>query len=223
MAVALIVAAGRGERLGSGRPKALVTVSGRPMLAWSIEALRAVEAVERIIVALPPEALDAAPEGLHRRPGRERPVGVRARCARGEPRPRGPGDRARRRATARQDGAVRAGARRARADGRRRRDRSGGRDGHDQGGRRRRPRRRAHARPLAAVGRPDPAGVPPRRARAGAGQASPELLARATDDAWLVERAGGRVRILPAGAENIKVTTPRDLLLAETLLAGRVG
>ncbi len=53
--------------------------------------------------------------------------------------------------------------------------------------------------------------------------ASPELLARATDDAWLVERAGGRVRILPAGAENIKITTPRDLLLVESLLAGRLG
>ena len=63
MAVALIVAAGRGERLGSGRPKALVTVAGRPMLEWSVDALRAVVAVERIVVALPAGDLDAAPEG----------------------------------------------------------------------------------------------------------------------------------------------------------------
>ena len=63
MAVALIVAAGRGERLGSGRPKALVTVAGRPMLEWSVEALRAVGAVRRIVVALPAGELDAAPEG----------------------------------------------------------------------------------------------------------------------------------------------------------------
>ena len=63
MAVALIVAAGRGERLGSGRPKALVTVSGRPMLDWSVDALRAVAAVERIVVALPADELDAAPPG----------------------------------------------------------------------------------------------------------------------------------------------------------------
>ncbi len=41
MAVALIVAAGRGERLGSEGPKALATVAGRPMLEWSVIALRA--------------------------------------------------------------------------------------------------------------------------------------------------------------------------------------
>jgi 2-C-methyl-D-erythritol 4-phosphate cytidylyltransferase len=54
MAVALIVAAGRGERLGSQGPKALVTVAGRPMLEWSIRALREVDGVEQIVVALPP-------------------------------------------------------------------------------------------------------------------------------------------------------------------------
>src|SRR5438067_4261491 len=63
MAVALIVAAGRGERLGTGRPKALVPLAGRPMLEWSVEALRAVGSVERIVVALPADELDAAPEG----------------------------------------------------------------------------------------------------------------------------------------------------------------
>src|SRR5580658_6778744 len=63
MAVALIVAAGRGERLGSGRPKALVMLSGRPMLEWSVDALRSVKAVEQIIIALPPGELGAAPEG----------------------------------------------------------------------------------------------------------------------------------------------------------------
>src|SRR5689334_9128273 len=63
MAVALIVAAGSGERLGYGRPKALVTVSGRSMLAWSVAALKAVPAVRQIVVALPADALAAAPEG----------------------------------------------------------------------------------------------------------------------------------------------------------------
>src|SRR5205085_61356 len=63
MAVALIVAAGRGERLGSGRPKALVPIGGVPMLEWSVRVLRAVKAVERIVVALPPGELAAAPEG----------------------------------------------------------------------------------------------------------------------------------------------------------------
>jgi 2-C-methyl-D-erythritol 4-phosphate cytidylyltransferase len=49
----------------------------------------------------------------------------------------------------------------------------------------------------------------------------PELVDAATDEAWLVERAGGRVRVVQAPAENLKVTTPRDLRLAEQLLAAR--
>lgn len=48
-----------------------------------------------------------------------------------------------------------------------------------------------------------------------------EILAHATDDAWLVERLGGRVAVVPAGSENLKVTTPLDLALAELLLARR--
>jgi 2-C-methyl-D-erythritol 4-phosphate cytidylyltransferase len=54
-------------------------------------------------------------------------------------------------------------------------------------------------------------------------QASDELLAAATDDAWLIERAGGTVRVVEAGADNLKVTTEIDLRLAELILAQRVG
>ncbi|HEY1565922.1 MAG TPA: 2-C-methyl-D-erythritol 4-phosphate cytidylyltransferase, partial [Solirubrobacteraceae bacterium] len=61
MAVALIVAAGRGERLGFSRPKALVPLCGRPMLQWSVAALQAVPAVTQIVIALPADELDAAP------------------------------------------------------------------------------------------------------------------------------------------------------------------
>jgi 2-C-methyl-D-erythritol 4-phosphate cytidylyltransferase len=50
---------------------------------------------------------------------------------------------------------------------------------------------------------------------------SEEVLAQATDDAWLLERAGGRVVIVPAPPENLKVTTALDLDLAELLLARR--
>ncbi len=50
-----------------------------------------------------------------------------------------------------------------------------------------------------------------------------EVLARATDDAWLVERLGGRVVVVAAPRENLKVTTTLDLALAETLLAARSG
>ncbi len=48
-----------------------------------------------------------------------------------------------------------------------------------------------------------------------------EDLQRATDDAWLVERAGGRVIIVPAHEENLKVTSPADLRLAEMLVSAR--
>src|SRR5271163_5221153 len=62
MAVAVIVAAGRGERLRAGRPKALVELAGRPLLQWSIDALSAVEQIDEIVVALPPGT--QAPPGV---------------------------------------------------------------------------------------------------------------------------------------------------------------
>lgn len=43
----------------------------------------------------------------------------------------------------------------------------------------------------------------------------------ATDEAMLIEAAGGRVLIHPAPPENLKVTTPTDLRLAELLLSER--
>jgi 2-C-methyl-D-erythritol 4-phosphate cytidylyltransferase len=51
--------------------------------------------------------------------------------------------------------------------------------------------------------------------------ASDEVLAGATDDAWLVERAGGTVRIVAAPRENLKVTTRGDLQVAELALRER--
>ena len=48
-----------------------------------------------------------------------------------------------------------------------------------------------------------------------------EVLALATDDAWLVEQAGGTVRVVAAPRENIKVTTPGDLQVAELALSRR--
>ncbi len=55
----------------------------------------------------------------------------------------------------------------------------------------------------------------------GALAADSERLAAATDEAMLVEAAGGRVLIHSSPAENLKVTTPLDLKLAELLLAER--
>lgn len=42
-----------------------------------------------------------------------------------------------------------------------------------------------------------------------------------TDDAALVERIDCRVGIVPGSYENIKITTPEDLVIVEAILAGR--
>ena len=61
-----------------------------------------------------------------------------------------------------------------------------------------------------------------RRAVLEQGLAQPdEVPAAATDDASLVEQAGGAVRLVPAPRENLKVTTPVDLRVAELLLGDR--
>jgi 2-C-methyl-D-erythritol 4-phosphate cytidylyltransferase len=43
----------------------------------------------------------------------------------------------------------------------------------------------------------------------------------ATDEAMLIEAAGGRVLVHDPGVANLKVTTPVDLRVAELLLRGR--
>ncbi|HWT22454.1 MAG TPA: 2-C-methyl-D-erythritol 4-phosphate cytidylyltransferase, partial [Solirubrobacteraceae bacterium] len=49
--------------------------------------------------------------------------------------------------------------------------------------------------------------------------AGEDVLAQATDDAWLVEREGGTVRVVEASPANFKITTPHDLRVAELLLS----
>jgi 2-C-methyl-D-erythritol 4-phosphate cytidylyltransferase len=220
MAVALIVAAGRGERLGTGRPKALVTLAGRPMLAWSVMALQAVASVRCIVVALPADALGSAPPGTIGIAG----GGVRSESVREALRACGAGDpvivhdAARPLATPELferalDELERCGA-----------DaviaaapvsdtvKEVGEDGSTVS------RTLDRAR-LWAVQTPQ---VFRRGALERALLAASEAeLARATDDAWLIEQAGGVVRIVDAPRGNIKVTTPEDLLIAELLLSQR--
>ena len=50
-----------------------------------------------------------------------------------------------------------------------------------------------------------------------------ERLRAATDDASLVERAGGRVLVVAGEKTNIKLTSPEDLILAEAILGARAG
>jgi 2-C-methyl-D-erythritol 4-phosphate cytidylyltransferase len=220
MAVALIVAAGRGERLGSGRPKALVMVAGRPMLAWSVSSLQDVAAVERIIVALPAGELDAAPPGTEAVAGGEaRSQSVRlALCAAGQGDPVIVHDAARplaapelfERAIAEleQSGAdaVIAAARVSDTI-------------KEAGGDGRTVTRTLSRERLWSVQTPQVF----RRAALQRvfDDATDELLATATDDAWLIERAGGTVRVVESRPENIKITTPADLHVAELLLAER--
>ncbi len=68
MAVALIVAAGSGERLGASRPKAFVTLAGKPMVQWSVDVFRSSDLIDDIVVALPP-GRKRAPTGTTGVPG----------------------------------------------------------------------------------------------------------------------------------------------------------
>jgi len=52
---AVLVAAGSGSRLGGDRPKAFVGLSGRPLLAESLERLDLSDWVDAIVVAAPPD------------------------------------------------------------------------------------------------------------------------------------------------------------------------
>jgi 2-C-methyl-D-erythritol 4-phosphate cytidylyltransferase len=52
---AVLAAAGRGERLGSDRPKAFARLGGRPLLAESLERLESSDWIEQIVIAAPPE------------------------------------------------------------------------------------------------------------------------------------------------------------------------
>jgi 2-C-methyl-D-erythritol 4-phosphate cytidylyltransferase len=219
MAVALIVAAGRGERLGLDRPKALITLAGRPMLEWSVAALRAVPEINRIVVALPASDLDAAPEGTHAvAGGAARSQSVRAAlAAAGEGDPVIVHDAARPLARTELfqlalDELERSGAdavvaaaqvsdtiKEVAHDGRT-------------------VLRTLERGRLWAVQTPQ---VFRRVALERALEVPDELLASATDDAWLVERSGGVVHIVAAGPENIKITSPTDLRTAELLVAER--
>jgi len=52
---AVLAAAGRGERLGSDRPKAFARLGDRPLLAESLERLEGSEWINFVVIAAPPE------------------------------------------------------------------------------------------------------------------------------------------------------------------------
>jgi 2-C-methyl-D-erythritol 4-phosphate cytidylyltransferase len=254
LAVALIVAAGRGERLGANGPKALVELAGRPLLQWSVDALRAVAAIERIVVALPAGA--GAPVGTIGVPG----GAVRSESVRLALHAAGGGrdselvlvhDAARPLLTPELAVRVLAAVEPRHAD----EGDDGGAHGTEVGAEVGTGVKvgagvgiRVEAGPDAAIAaspvtdtvkRADPDGrvretldrselwavQTPQVFRRGALERAldvpEEVLASATDDAWLVERMGGSVVVVEAPRENLKVTTAVDLAVAELLLARR--
>jgi 2-C-methyl-D-erythritol 4-phosphate cytidylyltransferase len=210
VAVALVVAAGRGERLGTPVPKAFANLAGRPMVEWSLAALHAVSAVTEIVVALPTGV--AAPAGTIGVPGgSQRSHSVRAALA----------------AAAHDDVVLVHDAARplvtpelvsACLDALR--------DAHAaiaatpvtdtikecaEG----RVVRTLDRSRLWAVQTPQ---VFRRAALEQALAQDDAVVGAATDDASLIEAMGGTVRIVPAPPENLKVTTALDLRVAEMLL-----
>jgi 2-C-methyl-D-erythritol 4-phosphate cytidylyltransferase len=215
MAVALVVAAGRGERLGTAVPKAFAILAGRPMVQWSIAALEEVAAIEEIVVALPP-GVDA-PEGtIGVAGGTQRSHSVQAALA-----------------ASRADDVVlvhdaaRPLLTAALAEDCLAAIAGGGCDAAI-----------AAAPVTDTVKECDGATVVRTldRSRLWAVQTpqafrrevleraldqDDEIVGAATDDAALVEALGGTVRLVPAPRENLKVTTPLDLRVAELLLRER--
>lgn len=59
-AMAILVAAGRGERMGAGRPKAFLDLAGETLLLRSARAFEAAPSVERIVAVVPLAEVDGA-------------------------------------------------------------------------------------------------------------------------------------------------------------------
>jgi 2-C-methyl-D-erythritol 4-phosphate cytidylyltransferase len=219
MAVALIVAAGRGERLGSGRPKALVSLCGRPMLEWSVASLRAVAAIQAVVVALPSDELDSAPAGtIAVAGGVHRSHSVRAALAACDGDPVVVHDAARPLATPQLfEQALRALERAPEADAviAAAAVTDTIKEVADDG---RTVQRTLQRTRLWAVQTPQ---VFRRAALERALGVPDDELAQATDDAWLVERVGGVVHVVGSDPQNITITTREDLRVAELLLSER--
>jgi len=234
MAVALILAAGLGERLGAGRPKALVELAGRPLWEWSLRALREADAIDRIVIATPPPydaagavrevsiGLPSSLDAITVTGGATRSESVRlALAAAGN----GGGsdlvlvhDAARPLVTVELIDATLAAVPREGVDAAI--AATPVTDTIKQAGADLSVTQTLDRAGLWAVQTPQ---VFRRSALERALDVPGEVLAQATDDAWLVERAGGRVVVVAAPKDNLKITTDLDLDLAELLLARRRG
>lgn len=223
--VAIIVAAGAGVRMGGDVPKALMPLGGRPMLLWSLDALRGSPLVDAVVVVGPADRLESVRALVGAAPGvtvvaggasrqesvreglRAAPAGAEAFLVH---------DAARPLIDEALIGAV-----------------LGGLQGADGA---------IAAAPVvdtlkragedgcigATVAREGLwAAQTPQAFRAAALREATESaaaqgrLATATDCASVVEAWGGRVRLVAATGPNPKVTTPADVAVAQALLAER--
>jgi 2-C-methyl-D-erythritol 4-phosphate cytidylyltransferase len=207
--VGIVAAGGSGERLGADSPKAFVVLGGRTLLDWSLDALDT--ACERVVAAVPPgyedppgrvaggasrsasvrNALDAAPEAT---------VAVVHDAARPLVQPDlverciealGPGIDGAIAATPMTDTVKEAGP-----------------GGHVVV-------RTLDRAALWSVQTPQVFGAEALRRALDVDDAT---LAGASDDASLVEAAGGAVVVVEAPRENMKITNATDLRVAEALL-----
>ena len=205
-AVALVVAAGRGQRLGSDAPKALIMLGGKPMLSWSVDVLRG--EVDEVVVALP-EGYEAPAGCVAVIGGAERSQSVRNALAASAGDPVIVHDAARPLVTAEIIRACLAGLAGADAAIAAAPVTDTIKQGDDlvEG--------TLDRSRLWAVQTPQ---VFRREILERALDQDDAVLAAASDDASLVEALGGRVRLIPSSPRNFKITTPHDLRLAEMLL-----
>jgi 2-C-methyl-D-erythritol 4-phosphate cytidylyltransferase len=214
----VIAAAGSGERLGAGGPKAFVELAGRPLLDYSLDAFKAAGRVAEIVVAVPPTQETAVADrgvvavagGEHRSESVAKAVEL---CSEDIVVVH---DAARPLVTPALIDAV---IERLASDV----DAAGAiaacpvTDTIKQANEAGQVERTLDRGVLWAV-------QTPQAFRADAlreALSDPASLPDATDDAMLVERRGGRILIHAAPPENLKVTTPLDLRVAEILLRDR--
>jgi 2-C-methyl-D-erythritol 4-phosphate cytidylyltransferase len=215
----VLVAAGRGERLASDRPKAFANLAGRPLLAESLERLEASDWIEAVVVVAPPdweepsillaEELGAGKVHAAVTGGETRAASVRAGVAEvpeeaavvlvhDAARPFLPAEVLDRVVTGLEEGWDGAVPALPLADTVKRVDGEAVAETVDRSG-------------LYAV-------QTPQAFAAGALRRALASGAEATDCAGLVEQAGGRVRVVAGDPRLLKVTTPADLHFVELLL-----
>jgi 2-C-methyl-D-erythritol 4-phosphate cytidylyltransferase len=230
---AVIVAGGRGERFGSAEGKQLAKVAGRPLLSWSVAAFDACELVDAIVLVAHPDRIAEYREAA--RSGK-----LHAVVAAGETRQESVANGLAAVPEATDVVAVHDGARPLVTPETVRHalsvlaahpelagavvghpmidtvKRVGGRSTQDCG-----PdivARTVHRHGLWVAQTPQVFRLDPLREAYAQANARRFL---GTDDSQLVERAGGRVKMVRGSRDNIKVTVPEDLVIVEAVLQAR--